>query len=206
MHGASARLRRGRHACGGAALAAAASALVLASSALAATAPPDPPGLNQREARAHAIWTLRAGLNVAALQCQFSPFLMAVPNYNALLRQHTDEMGDAFKTLTGFFVRTQGPRTGQRAFDTYATRTNQTWATFDAQYSFCDAAALLGRRALAVPKGKFGEFAEAEVPTLRRSLDVPRGLASPLASASLTYVRTPALADPCVGRPLSKCR
>jgi hypothetical protein len=180
--------------------------LVAGGSAAASLPPADPPGLNPKESRAHAVWTMRAGLNVAALQCQFSPFLMAVPTYNALLRQHTDEMGDAFKTLTGFFVRTQGPRTGQRAFDTYATRTNQNWATFDAQYSFCDAAALVGRRALAVPKGKFGDFALAELPNLRGSLNVTRGLASPLAQAQLTYSNTPSLTDPCQGRPLSRCR
>ena len=130
------------------------------------------PGLNGKEELADKIWTLRAGLNVAALQCQFSPFLATVPTYNALLRQHSDELADSFKTMTGYFVRSKGPKIGQRAFDTYATRTNQSWATFDAQYSFCNAAALVGRRALATPKGKFGEFAEVELAQLRTSLHV----------------------------------
>lgn len=128
------------------------------------------PGLNAKEDLADKIWTLRAGLNVAALQCQFSPFLATVPTYNALLRQHSDELADSFKTMTGYFVRSKGPKVGQRAFDTYATRTNQSWATFDAQYSFCNAAAMVGRRALTVPKGKFGEFAETELAMLRESL------------------------------------
>ena len=130
------------------------------------------PGLNSKEELADKVWTLRAGLNVAALQCQFSPFLATVPTYNALLRQHSDELADSFKTMTGYFVRSKGPKVGQRAFDTYATRTNQSWATFDAQYSFCNAAAMVGRRALAVPKGKFGEFAEAELANMRTSLQV----------------------------------
>lgn len=139
-----------------------------------AQAPPSAPlpGLNSKEELADKIWTLRAGLNVAALQCQFSPFLAAVPTYNALLRQHSDELADSFKTMTGYFVRSQGPKVGQRAFDTYATRTNQSWATFDAQYSFCNAAAMVGRRALGVPKGKFGEFAQTELAMLRESLKV----------------------------------
>jgi hypothetical protein len=34
------------------------------------------------EQEAHALWSLRAALNVAALQCQFSPFLATVRNYN----------------------------------------------------------------------------------------------------------------------------
>jgi hypothetical protein len=128
------------------------------------------PGLNSKEALADKIWTLRAGLNVAALQCQFSPFLATVPTYNALLRQHSDELADSFKVMTGYFVRMRGPKIGQRAFDTYATRTNQSWATFDAQYSFCNAAAMVGRQALGVPKGKFGAFAETELAKLRESL------------------------------------
>ena len=175
-------------------------------SAAAAASGTDPPGLGPRETRAHAIWSLRAGLNVAALQCQFSPFLMAVPTYNTVLRQHSDEMGEAFKTLTAFFVRRQGARAGQRAFDSYATRTNQGWTTFDAQYSFCEAAALVGRRALRVPKGRLADFAEAELPALRLSLEVPPGGGSSLAAARIAYAASPPLRDPCPGRPLSRCR
>ncbi len=132
-----------------------------------------PGALSSKEEVADRIWTLRAGLNVAALQCQFSRFLATVPIYNALLAQHSGEFSDSFKTLTGYFVRHGGAKTGQRAFDTYATRTSQSWSTFDAQISFCNAAAALGRRALMVPKGKLGEFASAaELARFRASLIV----------------------------------
>ena len=49
------------------------------------------------ETRAHAVWTLRAALNVAALQCQYSPFLRSVDNYNQMLKKHGDwmELGSA---------------------------------------------------------------------------------------------------------------
>ena len=30
------------------------------------------------------VWNLRAALNVAALQCQFGPTLLTLPNYNAI--------------------------------------------------------------------------------------------------------------------------
>ena len=43
------------------------------------------PGATSKELLAHLIWNMRAGLNVAALQCQFSPSLMTVRNYNDLL-------------------------------------------------------------------------------------------------------------------------
>lgn len=152
------------------------------------------PGLNSKEALADKIWTLRAGLNVAALQCQFSPFLAAVPTYNALLRQHSDELGDSFKTMTGYFVRSKGPKVGQRAFDTYATRTNQSWATFDAQYTFCNAAAMVGRRALGVPKGKFGEFAQTELDMLRNSLVVDRTAPAAM-STKLEWAHVPNIAS-----------
>lgn len=162
------------------------------------------PAMSDRETRADAVWRLRAGLNVAALQCQFSPFLMTVPTYNALLRQHSDEMATAFKDMNGFFVRTQGPRVGPRAFDTYATRVNQGWATFDAQYSFCEAAAMVGREALGVPKGKFGDFALEIMARMRTSLE--GNARSALSRPSLEYASMRPLSDPCAGRPLSRCR
>lgn len=137
--------------------------------AYTASAAPRLPGMTDREAEADIVWTMRSGLNVAALQCQFSPFLRAVPTYNAFLRQHSDELAQAFRTMTNYFVRTMGARTGQRAFDTYATRTNQNWTTFDAQLAFCDQASNVGKRALALPKGQFASFAAAEMAAMRES-------------------------------------
>lgn len=154
-----------------------------------ASAPAPLPNMTAKEANADAIWKLRAGLNVAALQCQFSPFLQTVPTYNALLRQHSDEFADAFKTMTGYFSRLQKGRAGERAFDTYATRTNQSWSTFDGQVSFCEEAAQVGKRALAVPKGKLGEFAGVEMEKFRTSL--ARHQTEPLRTLKLEWVNVP---------------
>jgi hypothetical protein len=167
----------------------------------AMTAPTPLDDLNSREDRAEKVWALRSGLNVAALQCQVSPFLATVPTYNALLRQHSDEMADAFKQMTGYFVRTKGPKAGQRAFDTYATKSNQSWASFDGQISFCNVAALVGRRALAVPKGRLAEFAATELPSLRESLGVPQ---PHILAPRLEWAVVPQMADPCKGK--SRCR
>lgn len=161
-------------------------------------------GLSPQEMKADAVWKVRAGLNVAALQCQFSPFLATVPTYNALLRQHSDELAQAFKVMTGYFVRTMGQRAGQRAFDTYATRTNQSWATFDAQLSFCDAAARTARRALWAPKGTFASFAEAELPGMLESLT--GNARSPLIDVRLEWAQVPDLTDPCFGKSRRRCR
>ncbi len=38
------------------------------------------PGATPAEYRSGLLWNLRAGLNVAALQCQFSPYLRTVRN------------------------------------------------------------------------------------------------------------------------------
>ncbi len=175
--------------------------LLIAGGAGAEAAAPAPlPNMNPKEARADNVWALRAGLNVAALQCQFSPFLATVPTYNALLRQHSDEMGAAFKVLTGYFVRTKG-KAGQRAFDSYATRANQSWASFDGQVSFCNTAALVGRKALSVPKGQLGEFAASELPLLRASVETKQ---EQLLAPRLDWAVVPQLTDPCPGK--RRCR
>jgi hypothetical protein len=166
-----------------------------------AVGPAPLPDMSPKEEYADKVWQLRAGLNVAALQCQFSPFLATVPTYNALLRQHSDEMAAAFKMMTSYFVRTKGPKLGQRAFDSYATRTNQSWATFDAQVPFCNAAALSGRRSLGVPKGQLGDFAMIELGSLRDSTaSAPPQTLAP----RLEWAIVPVLTDPCQGR--SRCR
>ena len=85
-------------------------------------APDDPmvglpiPGATATEYRAHLLWNLRAGLNVAALQCQFSPYLRTVDNYNALLAHHSRELAAAYQALEAYFRRVHGAQ-GPRKFD-----------------------------------------------------------------------------------------
>jgi hypothetical protein len=158
------------------------------------------PGMTAKEEEAHALWSLRAGLNVAALQCGFSKSLQTVGNYNAFLRQHSDELGGAMKTLNAYFVRTNGARGAPRAFDTYTTRTYQGFSTFDAQYAFCDQAAFLGRRALLVPKANAGPFAREQLPSFRQSLkETSRN--STLAALTISQMTLPDLSRGCRMRP-----
>jgi hypothetical protein len=154
------------------------------------------PGMTEQEVAAHALWSLRAGLNVAALQCGFSRSLQAVDTYNAFLRQHSDELAGAMKTLSAFFVRTSGARAGAKAFDSYSTRTYQGFSTFDAQYSFCDRAANLGRLALSVPKAGASTFAKDNLPLFRESLKADHRN-SALAGYSMGYVMLPDLSRGC---------
>ncbi len=125
--------------------------------------------LTPAEAEANAIWNVRAALNVAALQCQFSRFLRTVNNYNDMLKHHGDELMAAQTTMLGHF-RKQAKTRGASSFDQYTTRTYNSYSTLDAQYRFCDVAGWVGRRVLALPKGQLRRTAMAEAGEVRAAL------------------------------------
>jgi len=127
------------------------------------------PGATAAEYRAHLLWNLRAGLNVAALQCQFSDYLRAVPNYNGLLAHHSAELATAYTTLNNYFKRVQGAK-GQKAFDDYSTITYNNWSTLQAQMIFCQTATNIAKTALATPKGQLITVAQARMRELRNAL------------------------------------
>lgn len=121
------------------------------------------------EARAHAIWMLRAALNVGALQCQYSPFLRSVDNYNQMLRKHGAELVAAQTSLQGHFNRTM-KRGGAGAFDRYNTRSYNSFSTLDAQYNFCWAAGQAGQAVRMADVGKLAAVAGEHLPLLRAAL------------------------------------
>lgn len=132
------------------------------------------PGATPQEYSAHLLWNLRSGLNVAALQCQFSPWLKAVPNYNGILAHHSTELAEAYTRLNGYFKRTAGVKEGQRLFDDYSTKTYNGFSTLYAQLGFCQTSASIARDAIAAPKGGLSGVARARMRELRNSL-VPQG-------------------------------
>lgn len=141
---------------------------------VAASAPASDFGVNLRpmttaEADANAIWNLRAALNIAALQCQYSPFLATVNLYNAILQQHADEIDRAKLTMMAHFRRYDGAR-GVTSFDQYTTKTYNAYSTLDAQLAFCDRAGTVGRELLAIRKGQLAPIARDHVATVRASL------------------------------------
>ncbi|HEV2866566.1 MAG TPA: hypothetical protein VGX37_08615 [Allosphingosinicella sp.] len=127
------------------------------------------PGATPAEYRAHLLWNLRAGLNVAALQCQFSPYLRAVDNYNAILAHHSRELAAAYQTLERYFGRVNG-RTGPRLFDEYSTQTYNNFSTLQAQLGFCQTAGRIAKEALTRRKGELHLLAAARMRELRSSL------------------------------------
>ena len=128
------------------------------------------PAATPAEARAGLVWNMRSGLNVAALQCQFSPYLRTVDNYNAILAHHSRELATAYATLESYFRRVHGPRNGPRRFDEYSTQTYNNFSTLQAQLGFCQAASRIGKDVLARPKGQFTAAAVARMRELRGSL------------------------------------
>ena len=136
----------------------------------------DEPGLGQtlpdatkKEQRAALIWNMRAALNVAALQCQFSPALMAVRNYNDLLRQHGGELTDSYTAISGYFKRTGG-KNWQTLLDQFTTRTYNGFSTMHAQIGFCETTASVSREAIGRRKGELYLTAEARSREIRNSL------------------------------------
>lgn len=127
------------------------------------------PGATAAEHRANLLWNLRAGLNVAALQCQFSDYLRAVPNYNGLLAHHSVEFASAYSALGNYYKRTLGAK-GQKAFDDYSTITYNNWSAAQAQQIFCQVATNVTKTALATPKGQLFPVAQARMRELRHAL------------------------------------
>ena len=131
------------------------------------------PGAQPNELQAGLVWTMRAGLNVAALQCQFAPALRTVDNYNNMLRQHAAELQQTYTTLGNYFKRVAG-KTWQTALDGFTTKTYNSFSTLQAQLSFCETASSIGDETLERSRGHLGEIASSRLREFRNSL-VPIG-------------------------------
>jgi hypothetical protein len=156
------------------------------------------PGATPAEYRASLLWNLRAGLNVAALQCQFSPFLRVVPNYNGILAHHSEELANAYTILNNYFKRTAGPAKATKAFDDYSTMTYNNFSTLQAQLGFCQTAANIAKSALAAPKGQLIDIALRRMRELRNSLvPVVDPSTAPNNPYAVTLQPIPSMADVC---------
>lgn len=133
------------------------------------------PNATDKEIKAGLSWTMRAALNVAALQCQFAPTLLTVDNYNAVLTDHRAELKDAYDTLGKYFARTNKTvKAGQTALDQFGTRTYSSFNAVASQYNFCQTASEIGRDLLYTSRGGFSTIAQERMRQFRNSL-VPWG-------------------------------
>ena len=129
------------------------------------------PGATPEELKAALAWNLRAGLNVAALQCQFSPMLMTLNNYNKLLNDHSAELNGQYTVLTKYFLRVnKTPKAGQTELDKYGTRVYSSFSTVGAQLTFCQTAGEIAHLAVFAPRGSFTTLAQERLRQMRNSL------------------------------------
>ena len=127
------------------------------------------PGAQPNELQAALTWTMRAGLNVAALQCQFAPPLRTVEHYNNMLQQHSAELQATYATLGNYFKRVAG-KNWQVALDQFTTKTYNSFSTLQAQLSFCETASSIGDETYARPRGHLAEIAAERMREFRNSL------------------------------------
>jgi len=127
-------------------------------------------GLSPADATVARVWSLRIGLNVAALQCQFSPYLRTRERYNGILVQHAKELEGARSALDRYYRRNATQNQALGNFDRLNTRLSQSYATFDSMLGFCAAAAEVGRTVSMQPIGKLGLIADEQVKKLRASM------------------------------------
>lgn len=133
------------------------------------------PDASPAELRAALAWNLRAALNVAALQCQFEPTLLTLPNYNALIKDHAVELRTSYETLEKYFTRAyKNKKLGQTELDKFGTRVYSGFSTVSGQLNFCQTAASIGHDALFTKVGSFSELAQDRMAELRKSL-IPWG-------------------------------
>lgn len=132
---------------------------------------PSLPNATAAELRAALVWNLRAALNVAALQCQFEPTLLTLPNYNALLKDHDAELRTSYTTLEQYFARAlKDKKKGLTELDKFGTRVYSGFSTVSGQLTFCQTAASVGHDALFAKRGALGDLAHDRMRELRSSL------------------------------------
>lgn len=129
------------------------------------------PGATIAEERANWTWQMRAGLNVAKLQCKFDRTLLAENSYDGVYINHAVELSQAYDTLRKYFVRTtKTPKAAQNALDQYGTKTYSGFSTVGNQFGFCHTASRIGKKAQFAPRGGFTIFVVEHLRELRNSL------------------------------------
>lgn len=159
------------------------------------------PGATKAELDASIVWTLRAGLNFAALQCQFAPSLMTRVNYNGVIAHHAKELNADYQKLGAYFKRTAKKGTSANeiasAFDRFNTRTYNSFSTVDAQRGFCQTAASIGDAALMAPKGTLVSIARARLMEMRNSLKPMDDMINARRDYAFAGAEVPAYAPEC---------
>jgi len=103
--------------------------------------------INQSISSEEAIWHLRAGMNVAALNCGTGGHKAVDAGYNQMIALHKDMLGNAYEAEAQRFGK---DRTGIRAMDRHQTGLYNFFANIRSLGQFCRIADAIATRANAM--------------------------------------------------------
>lgn len=155
-------------------------------------------GATPAEQNAAIIWNMRSGLNAAALQCEFSPTLRTLANYNTIIYNHRAELAAAYSVLGGYFKRvSKTPKAGQAALDKFGGQVYSSFSAVTAQFNFCSVSAQVGKRGVFTPRNQFVTFATENLRTLRSGLKFEGEQQFRFAKLTREGFRYPSFASKC---------
>lgn len=111
------------------------------------------------------VWNMRAGLNVAALNCRSVRHAGLIENYGAFLKKHARQLADINTRLSDEYQTRYG-RTYRDTQDSYMTKVYNYFALPPALDDFCDAALSVSRELQAVEQGNLAGFAGIALPRM----------------------------------------
>lgn len=113
---------------------------------------------------AEALWSMRAALNVAALQCQFDPSFNIVDNYKHFLQDHSVLLKQAQSVMSS--VKKQN-------FDHYTTELYNSFSSVNEQMPFCTKAAQVGNDVSQMKDEELPQMAMTTMPEIRAIFPAP---------------------------------
>lgn len=106
---------------------------------------------------AQALWSMRAALNVAALQCQFDPTLNVIDNYKHFLQDHSVLLKQVQTMMTNW---------KKGGFDHYTTELYNSFSSVNEQRPFCTMASQVGGEAVQMTDEDLPEMAMKNMPSI----------------------------------------
>ena len=126
--------------------------------------------VNRNISTAQAVWNLRSGYNVAALNCLEPRHAQILVNYRAFLRTHAKALRVANLKVDSEWRGKYGPGF-VKARETYMTEVYNRFAMPPTLTAFCDAALAMSNDAKAVKVGQLDRFAATSLPNLEIVFD-----------------------------------
>ena len=116
------------------------------------------------------VWNLRAGWNVAALNCLAPRYKPILDGYKAFLKDNAKHLSSVNRQLDREYRKDFGLR-ATKMREEFMTQVYNYFALPPARSYFCGAALEMSEQALASPPGDIDAFAQAELPKLEGAFD-----------------------------------